>query len=78
LFVWLTDESNRNKWIESGKLRKELFIIADKENLNLKQYKNNQLYGRELRNIATTFSRIYKVDDDNTRGRNKYRFGDKS
>lgn len=51
LFIWLKERANLNRWIEGDKIRTELLEIAANENLNFKDYKNDQKLGTELFHI---------------------------
>jgi len=74
LFLWLREKGNLGQWIESGELRQKLKKIARLKQLDQTIYKNNQKYGVELKNVVSTFSRIYDVEIDRPRGRNEYCF----
>jgi len=74
LFLWLREKGNLGQWIESGELRQELIKIAMLNHLDQTIYKNNQKYGVELKNVVSTFSRIYEVEINRPRGRNEYCF----
>ena len=74
LFLWLREKGNLGKWIESGELRQDLMRIARLNQLDQTIYKNNQKYGVELKNVVSTFSRIYEVEINRPRGRNEYYF----
>ena len=74
LSLWLKKKGNLGRWVESGELRKELKKIAYVSNLDSTIYGNDQKYGIELKNVTSTFSRIFVVDNDRPRGRNKYHF----
>lgn len=77
LSIWLEDRGNLNRWVTSGELRSELLKIAKQHQLDSSIYSNDQVYGAELKNVVSTFSRIYDVQSDRPRGRNEYYFGKK-
>ena len=74
LSIWLKDKKNHGKWIESGKIREDLRIIAKASNLDFSEYNNDQIFGVEMANVSSTFSRIYTVKKRRRRGRNRYKF----
>lgn len=74
LFMWLKKKDNIGRWVESGELRIDLKKIARLNHLDQTVYQNDQTYGVELKNTASTFSRIYDVEIYRPRGRNKYCF----
>jgi hypothetical protein len=75
LSIWLEERGNHNRWVTSGELRSELLKIAEQNQLDPSIYNDDQVYGAELKNVVSTFSRIYKVQSARPRGRNKYCFG---
>jgi hypothetical protein len=77
LSEWLKENKNHDRWITSGKIREDLRIIAQKRSLPFAEYENDQVFGVEMANVASTFSRIYSVRMDRRRGRNVYRFSEK-
>ena len=77
LSIWLKDRGNLNRWVTSGELRPELLKIAKQRQLDSSIYNDDQVYGVELKNVVSTFSRIYDVQSDRSRGRNEYCFGKK-
>ena len=74
LSLWLKKSSNLNRWVESGRIRKELMVIAQNNKLNFKAYENDQYFGSELKNTTSTFRWIYQVRSERKRGRNRYHF----
>lgn len=78
LTLWLKKKKNMGRWIESGNLRYELIELAKHNQLDVSVYQNNQGYGVELKNVVSTFGRLYQTKSERRRGRNRYLFEKKS
>ena len=78
LSIWLKDMNNLGAWRNSGKIRDDLREIASERGLPFKDYEDNQVFGPAMTNIASTFTRLYRVETARTRGRNRYRFSNPS
>jgi hypothetical protein len=74
LSIWLEDKDHRDRWFESGAIRKQMMVIAKQKGLAFKEYENDQIFGSEMANVTATFERIYQVQSEKSRGRKRYRF----